>query len=165
MIVLAIDPGTRVSGYVIFKKENRQLLVLDFGLLSLPATRELTDRVGDFYTFFKEKIEKFGVSDICLETSFLGKNASTFLKLGYLRGAVYILTSHYKLILHEYSPREVKLAVTGFGGAEKDQVARTILRLFPALAMPSKYDLTDAFAVGLCCVWASPLPPSRASLR
>ena len=155
MVVLGIDPGTRVSGFVIFKRELRQLQVLDFGVLNMSATRPLTDRVGDFFNFFKDKIEKFSVTHIAIETPFLGKNASNFLKLGYLRGAVYILTSQYKLILHEYSPREVKQAVTGFGGADKEQVARMIVKLFPALAMPAKYDLTDAFGVGMCCVWTS----------
>jgi crossover junction endodeoxyribonuclease RuvC len=155
MIVLGIDPGTRISGFVIFKKENRELQLLDFGLLRLPASRELTDRVGDFFTFFQDKIEKFLVTDIAIETPFLGKNASNFLKLGYLRGAVYILTSRYKLTLHEYSPREVKLAVTGFGGADKEQVARMIIKLFPGLPFPSTYDLTDAFGVGMCCIWSS----------
>lgn len=154
MVVLGIDPGTRVSGFVVFKKENRQLSVLDYGILRMPASAELTDRVGEFFSFFKDKIEKFSVSDIALETPFLGKNPSNFLKLGYLRGAVYILTSQYKLILHEYSPREVKLSVTGFGGADKEQVARMVLRLFPGLAMPATYDLTDAFGVGICCIWS-----------
>lgn len=155
MIVLAIDPGTRISGFVVFKKHERQLQVLDYGMLTLAASDPLTDRVAAFYVFFKEKIEKFSVSDIATETPFLGKNAATFLKMGYLRGAIYILVSHNKLALHEYSPREVKLAVTGYGGAEKDQVARMILRLFPGLVMPAKYDLTDAFGVGMCCINAN----------
>ncbi len=155
MVVLGIDPGTRVSGFVIFKKENRQVSVLDYGTLSMPASQELTDRVAEFFSFFKDKIEKFSVSDIAIETPFLGKNASNYLKLGYLRGAVYILTSQYKLVLHEYSPREVKLSVTGFGGADKEQVARMVLRLFPGFVMPAKYDLTDAFGVGICCVWTA----------
>lgn len=154
MVVLGIDPGTRVSGFVIFKKQDRQLLLLDFGTLNMPASQELPDRVAEFFSFFKQKIEKFSVSDIAIETPFLGKNASNYLKLGYLRGAVYILTSQHKLVLHEYSPREVKLSVTGFGGADKEQVARMIIRLFPGLAMPAKYDLTDAFGVGICCVWS-----------
>lgn len=152
MVVLGIDPGTRISGYVIFKKENRQLQLLDYGMLQLPATRELTDRVADFYTFFKDKIEKFQVTHIAIETPFMGKNALNYLKLGYLRGAVYILTSQHKLILHEYTPREVKLSVTGFGGAEKEQVARVITRMFPIISSSCKFDLTDAFGVGLCAL-------------
>ena len=152
MIVLGIDPGTRVSGYVIFKKEVRQLFVLDYGVLALKASDNLTDRVASFFSFFKDKVETFCVSDISIETPFLGKNAANYLKLGYLRGAIYILVSQYKLGLHEYSPREVKLSVTGFGGADKEQVARMIMRLFPGLTMPAQYDLTDAFGVGFCCI-------------
>jgi crossover junction endodeoxyribonuclease RuvC len=154
MIVLGIDPGTRISGFVIFKKDTRSLMLLDYGLLRMPASTDLTDRVAQFFSFFKDKIERFSVSDIALETPFLGKNPSNFLKLGYLRGAVYILTSQYKLVLHEYSPREVKLGVTGYGAADKEQVARMIMRLFPGLAFPREYDLTDAFGVAICCIWS-----------
>ena len=155
MVVLGIDPATRVSGYVIFKKEDRRLFVLDYGTLSLPATASLPDRVASFYTFFQEKITTFGVTHLAVETPFLGKNASNFLKLGYLRGAAYILVSQHKLVLHEVSPREVKLAVTGYGAADKEQVARVIVRLFPGLVMPKTYDMTDAFGVGMCCVWSA----------
>ena len=55
--------------------------------------------------------------------------------------------------MYEFSPREVKLAVTGFGGADKDQVATIIKRLFPTLLAPEKMDVTDALAVTLCCLW------------
>ncbi len=154
MVVLGIDPGTRVAGYVIFKKEGGRVQVLDYGLLKMPATTPLPDRVHHFFTFFDEKITTFSVTAFALETPFLGKNASNFLKLGYMRGALYILASQHRLALYEYAPTEIKRAVTGFGGADKDQVARVVHRLFPGLAASESYDLTDAFGIGLCAVWA-----------
>ena len=93
------------------------------------------------------------MTTVALETPFLGKNAQNFLKLGYLRGIIYLLVATYNLALQEFSPREVKMSVTGFGGADKEQVARIILRLFPALSVPDKADVTDALAVTLCCLW------------
>lgn len=83
----------------------------------------------------------------------MGKNAQNFLKLGYLRGIVYLLSDLHEINLHEYSPREVKQAVTGFGGASKEQVARILLQLFPGLQKPKREDVTDALAVGLCGLW------------
>ena len=154
MVVLGIDPGTRVSGFVIFKKEARLLVLADYGVLKLGTSDNLPDRVAHFFQFFNDKIKQFSVTDIAIETPFLGKNASNFLKLGYLRGAVYILVSQHRLILHEFSPSEVKRAVTGFGGAQKEQVARMVCRLFPDVAFTRQYDMTDAFGVGLCCAWA-----------
>ena len=80
MIILGIDPGTRFAGYVIFKKDQRQLQLLDYGVLTLAATKPLPDRVAEFYDFFKNKIEIFNVSDIAFETPFVGEKCSKFFK-------------------------------------------------------------------------------------
>lgn len=156
MVILGIDPGFKVTGYGILKTEGKKAMLIDCGFLKLPAAQHLSVRTGLFYTFFQEKIQAFNVTDLGLETPFLGKNAQNFLKLGYLRGILYLLADQHKLQLHEFSPRQVKQAVTGFGGADKEQVSRAILRFFPALAVPEKADVTDALAVTLCCLWANP---------
>jgi crossover junction endodeoxyribonuclease RuvC len=90
---------------------------------------------------------------LAIETPFLGKNTQTFLKLGYLRGVLYLLADTHKLVLHEYSPTQVKVSVTGYGGASKEQVSRLVSRLLPAMKAPEKYDVTDALAIALCGVW------------
>ena len=153
MILLGIDPGFRITGFGLVKKEGSKVFLLDYGDLRMPPSKSLAIRVGMFHDFFSEKIEKWHVSDLALETPFLGKNAQNFLKLGYLRGILYLLSAHNALMLHEFSPREVKQSVTGYGGASKDQVARIILQLFPRITVPDKHDVTDALAVTLCGVW------------
>ena len=153
MVILGIDPGFSFTGFGILKQDQNKVFLLDYGYLKLPSTKSLSVRIGIFYAFFNEKIEKWNVSDLALETPFLGKNAQTFLKLGYLRGILYLLADNYNLQLHEFSPREVKQAVTGFGGAQKDQVARVVLQLFPQLQAPKKSDVTDELAVTLCGLW------------
>ncbi|MBA3953789.1 crossover junction endodeoxyribonuclease RuvC [Candidatus Dependentiae bacterium] len=157
MVVLGIDPGFTSTGFGILKKEGGKAFLLDYGCLNLPSCKPLDARIALFYDFFVQKIETWQVTHIALETPFLGKNAQTFLKLGYLRGILYLLASKYTLSLHEFAPREVKLSVTGFGAAQKEQVARVILRLFPTMSMPSKLDVTDALAVTLCGVWKASL--------
>jgi crossover junction endodeoxyribonuclease RuvC len=107
-----------------------------------------------FHKALQEKIERFKISSLALETPFLGKNAQNFLKLGYLRGILYLLADTYKLELHEFTPMQVKQSVTGYGGAGKDQVARVLHSLFPALKISDKYDATDALAVALSGLWA-----------
>lgn len=153
MIILGIDPGFSVTGFGILKKEAGRTHLLDYGALKMSSTDSLAVRIGIFHDFMENKIKAHGVTHLALETPFLGKNAQNFLKLGYLRGVIYLLSDRYKLPMAEFSPREVKLALTGFGGAEKDQVARVVLRLFPGLAMPGKLDITDALAVTLCGIW------------
>ncbi len=153
MRILAVDPGFCFAGYAILEKKEQSILLHECGFLKLNPKYLLTKRTGQFYTFFKEKIVNGSITDIALETSFLGKNAQNFLKLGYLRGILYLLVDQHNLNIHEFSPREIKQSVTGFGGASKDQVARVVLQLFPTLRHQEKQDVTDALAVGLCSIW------------
>lgn len=155
MVILGIDPGFQYAGFGILKKEGRQALLLDYGCLTMSSSDSISHRIGRFHDFFEEKIIMHGVTIIALETPFLGKNTQSFLKLGYLRGILYLLAHKHKTVLHEFAPREVKQSVTGFGGATKDQVARVILQLFPGMEVPKKEDVTDALAVTLCGLWAS----------
>ena len=154
MVILGVDPGFKYAGFGILKKEGRQALLLDYGHLTMSSSDSISDRVGQFHCFFEEKIIMHGVTVISLETPFLGKNAQNFLKLGYLRGILYLLAHKHKTALQEFAPTEVKQSVTGFGGATKDQVARVVLQLFPGMEMPKKEDVTDALAVTLCGLWA-----------
>ena len=158
MIILGIDPGFRITGFCIaIKKAQGGIQILDYGYLKMNPSKSLAERIGVFYTFFSEKIKQWGVTNLALETPFLGKNAQNFLKLGYLRGILYLLSNQYMLTLHEFSPCEVKQSITGFGGASKEQVARVVLQLFPRLIAPDKEDVTDAIAVTLCGLWRSPV--------
>lgn len=159
MVILGIDPGFQFAGFGVIKKDSsNKVYLLDHGYLKMRSTQTLVERVGIFYDFFDQKIKTHGVTDIALETSFLGKNAQNFLKLGYLRGILYLLAHQHGLIIHEFAPREVKQAVTGWGGADKEQVARVILQLFPRMAPPDKADVTDALAVTLCGLWRGKSP-------
>lgn len=160
MVILGIDPGFRFAGYGILKKEAHKSYLLDYGLLKLPQSEHLSKRLGMFHTFFDQKIVQWQITDLALETPFLGKNAQNFLKLGYLRGALYLLADRHTLELHEFSPRQIKQAITGFGGADKDQVARVVMQLFPGMKQPEKEDVTDALAVTLCGLWHTKRMPS-----
>lgn len=163
MIILGIDPGFRAAGYAILKKEGGRILLLDYGCLKQSSDTSVLERLGLFFSFFEEKISAWHVNAISLETPFLGKNAQNFLKLGYLRGALYLLAYKYKLTLQEFTPTQVKLSITGFGGAQKDQVAHVILKLFPKIdhKKTSQNDVTDALAVSLCGIWQ----PQKVILR
>lgn len=153
MVILGIDPGFTVTGYSILQKNKNAVIMLDHGFLKLPATQPLEIRIGIFYNFLHEKIKHHGVTAISLETPFLGKNAQTFLKLGYLRGILYLLAQQNKLSLLEFAPREVKQTITGYGAADKEQVAKVLSMLFPAIPKPLKADVTDAIAISLCGLW------------
>ena len=156
MIVMGIDPGFSITGFGILKKEGNRAFLLDYGFLKMSSQQSLPERVTLFHNFVSDKCLSHTVTHIAIETPFLGKNAQNFLKLGYLRGIIYLISHQKCLQLHEFSPREVKAALTGFGGADKEQVARVIYTLFPALKTQAKADVTDALAVTLCGFWHRP---------
>lgn len=153
MRVLGIDPGFSFTGYAVVVKEVNRTMLLDFGYLKLPQSKSLQERVALFHDALEQKIINLKITDLSIETPFLGKNAQNFLKLGYLRGILYLLAYKYNLILHEFAPTQVKQSLTGFGGASKEQVARVLFQLFPTLAKLDKYDATDALAISLCGLW------------
>ncbi len=155
-IILGIDPGFSFTGYGVLKVSQGKTALLDCGYLRLPPQKHLSERVGIFHQFFTKKIEQYKPTGIALETSFLGKNAQTFLKLGYLRGILYLLANNHQMSIQEFAPREVKSMLTGFGGASKEQVARMVFMLFPQLQQlkeSERNDLTDAVAITLCGLW------------
>lgn len=158
LIILGIDPGFHITGFAVLKHESQKSFLLDYGYLQMSSKKHLAERVGEFYNFFNEKIKNLAVTQLTLETSFLGKNAQTFLKLGYLRGILYLLANQNNLSIYEFSPREIKLSVVGFGGATKEQVACMVFRFFPGLSKMNKIaknDVTDALAICMCGFWRS----------
>lgn len=154
MIFLGVDPGFQYAGFGVVMKNGSRVTLLDCGFLQMSPNKSLPERVEIFYNFFKDLVIKYQVNVIVLETPFLGKNAQNFLKLGYLRGILYLIASQNRLKIMEFTPTQVKLGVTGYGGANKEQVARVIGKLFPKLAILEKMDITDAVAVALCGVWS-----------
>lgn len=152
-VIMGIDPGLGITGFGIAHSLPNRIELRDYGYLKLPSQAPLAQRIHQFYDFFQLKIQQHQVTDLVIETPFLGRNAQVFLKLGYLRGVLQLLSAQHNLQLYEFPPRQIKLAVTGFGGASKEQVARAVLRLLPGLTVQSKLDVTDALAITLCGVW------------
>jgi crossover junction endodeoxyribonuclease RuvC len=157
-IVLGVDPGSVITGYGIIQREGRASLLLDCGYLQMSSSKHIAERVHTFYTFFEQKIVQHHITDLALETPFCGVNPQSFLKLGYLRGVLYLLAQQHNMQLHEFSPSEVKQTVTGYGKASKEQVERMIMQLFPKLPIQKKKDVTDALAVMLCGLWQQQRP-------
>jgi len=150
MKILAIDPGTRFAGYAVMAKNGRSIQLSDYGLLKIKTTNGWAHRVGVFYDLFKEKIKEHSITDICFETAFMYKNAATFMKLGYMRGIIYLLAHEFKLQIHEYTPTTIKQAVCARGNATKEQVASMVYKYFPKLKRPLKDDVTDSIGCGIC---------------
>lgn len=153
MTILGIDPGTRKAGWSILRLDARGVHLIAIDTLKLPSTEPLAARVGIFGEFVRSLIVEHGITIIALETAFVAKNPQTFVKLGYLRGVLCYLAHTHSLTIEEFAPMQVKQAITGWGAAPKEQVARVVHQLFPHLP-PQRYeDSTDALAVALAGLW------------
>lgn len=156
MIICGIDPGIRITGFAIARVSGGKTSIFDYGYLPLDSKTSVAERVHAFHNFFAEKIATHGITHIALETPFMGKNPQSFVKLGYLRGIIYLLTQQRGITLHELAPRQIKQAVTGYGNASKEQVALMMAHMFPTLKdlkKTVKQDVTDALAICMSGIW------------
>lgn len=160
MIVLGVDPGTLFVGFCVLIDEGRPHTmpkILESGVITLKRTALLQTRLGLIYDSLRDIIERHEVDLIALETSFLGKNPQVYLKLGYVRGLLYLLSHNFSCDLKEFAPSEVKKAVVGVGSSSKEDVAFALCKIFPCLRNAVKVglrtDVTDALAVGVTGLW------------
>ncbi len=153
MVCLGIDPGLVTCGFGIVENKLGKVVLLDYGAVRMSSKQTVPERISFLFSIFETKIQQFSVTDLSLETPFLGKNAQAFVKLGYVRGILYLLSHRYNLRLHELSPREVKLALTGYGAADKQQLSWVVSRLLPGFNATGPMDVSDALSLALCGLW------------
>ncbi|MBP5248265.1 MAG: crossover junction endodeoxyribonuclease RuvC [Fibrobacter sp.] len=149
MIILGVDPGSRTTGYAFLeKKSDETIRVLEYGTVSAKSTEELPDRLVKIVTELEELVEHYKPQALSMEGVFFSKNVHSSLVLGHIRGAILVMCRRRGMEFFEYSPRSVKLAVTGDGGASKEKVALLVrTRLGMKQSDDVKLDATDALAI------------------
>lgn len=147
MIVLGIDPGSQRCGYGVVEREGRSLRVVESGVL-VPGKLGLAVRLGRILAGLDEVIARTRPGEVAVEAVFSGASPRSALVLGQARGVALAVAARAGLPIHEYSPAEVKLAFTGNGRADKDQMLRTARLLLGAV--PELSDEADALALAVC---------------
>ena len=145
-LVLGIDPGNYKTGYSFLYKENNNISLIKYGVLKPPKTKP--DNLKYIFTELENLISEYKPVEVALESSFYGKNPQTLIRLGEIRGVILLLTSMYNLPIFEYTPQQVKNAITGYGWAKKEDVYSMVQRFFKV--SPETYDETDAIAIAFC---------------
>lgn len=157
MLVLGIDPGSRVAGYGLVEEKNGSLTAVAYGVVKPPATRDAGPRLKYLFEEFSRIVEKYRPDEFAVETVFFAKNASSALLLGQAKAAACLPGLLADVPLREYSALEVKKAVVGNGRAEKSQVAEMVKRLLALTETPKPHDITDSLAIAICHIHSSPL--------
>jgi crossover junction endodeoxyribonuclease RuvC len=150
MIILGIDPGTRITGYGIIRYTNNNFVRIASGLITLPAEKTIPERLEIIYRDLSKLFKRYKPDEFAIETAFYGKNVQSAMKIGYARGVSILCSLHNKVPASEYSPREVKKSVVGKGAASKEQVSFMIKTLLNIKSEKMKVDESDALAIALC---------------
>jgi crossover junction endodeoxyribonuclease RuvC len=153
MTILGIDPGTRITGVGILEivqSSKKEIRVLFSEAILLNPDDTMPLRLKNIFETLTSLIKKYKPNEIAIETMFYGKNAQSAMKLGHARGVAMLSAVLNNIPVAEYSPREVKKSVVGYGNASKEQVQAMVKRLLKLKSTPRHYDVTDALAVALC---------------
>ena len=160
MIVLGIDPGTAVTGYgVVANNGGGAFSLVECGVIRTSPRQSLAVRIRDIFDGLNVLLDRHDPDTVCVESVFQGKNVRSALTLGHARGAVLLAAALRDKRIAEYSPREIKKAVVGHGGATKEQVAFMVQRQLRLKSAPAPADAADGVATALSyCLMGSLVP-------
>ena len=150
MIVLGIDPGTALTGYGLVERTGSELRAIDYGCLETLPTHALPERLLEIHNGVIDLIDTHNPRFLGVERLFFNRNVRTAFAVGQARGVVLLAAAERGIPVFEYGPHEVKLAVTGYGRAGKDQVQRMVQLMLGMPAFPKPDDAADALAVAIC---------------
>jgi crossover junction endodeoxyribonuclease RuvC len=165
MIVLGIDPGLALTGWAIIDAKSRnEITPLNYGCLITKPSQTLFERLQIINSQLQKIIDKYRPKNVAIEELFFLKEAKTVASVGQARGAIVLTIALNKIELFEYNPRSVKIALTGYGSADKQQMQRMVKTLLHLKEIPKPDDAADALAIALCHInqqgykLISPLP-------
>jgi crossover junction endodeoxyribonuclease RuvC len=150
MRVLGIDCGSRVTGYGVIDSDGADCVFVRCGAIRSKPSDPLSARLKCIYSGIVQVIRDVEPEAAAFESLFYATNVQSALKLGHVRGVSMFAAAESNLPVFEYSPLEVKSAVTGYGRAEKPQVQQMVRALLRLNAPPEPYDASDALAVAIC---------------
>jgi crossover junction endodeoxyribonuclease RuvC len=158
MLTIGIDPGTAITGYGIVREEaNGSLTVVDFGAITTSPRESIPDRLMQLHKNLKELVELHHPESGAVEKLFFARNVKTALTVGQARGVAMLALAEAGVSIAEYTPKEVKQAVVGYGGADKFQVQKMVQSILGLGDLPQPDDAADALAVAICHVHSARL--------
>ena len=149
-IILGIDPGTTIMGFGLIKVMDDQLKMIQLHELILKKYDDHYLKLEKIFNRTIEIIEEYYPDEIAIEAPFYGKNVQSMLKLGRAQGVAMAAGLSRQIPITEYSPKKIKMAITGNGNASKEQVAKMLQQLLSIKELPKNLDATDGLAAAVC---------------
>ena len=150
MIILGFDPGTATTGFGIIESVNDVLKPIDVGVILTPADMPIEERLLSIYTDVNTLLDKYNPDTVATERLFFDRNVTNALSVGRAIGVILLAVAQRELPWMEYTPMQVKTSVTGYGGADKNQIQQMVVRLLGLAEVPKPDDAADALAIAIC---------------
>jgi crossover junction endodeoxyribonuclease RuvC len=150
MRVLGIDCGSRSTGFGIIESDDEEHRVITFGVIQFPAADAFSQRLLKIHTEIRNLIVTHSPSATAIEDQFYLSNFKSVMKLGQVKGVAILSAAGAGIPVFEYSPMQVKSAVTGYGRAEKNQVQVMVKNILKLADLPRPDDAADALALAIC---------------
>lgn len=147
-IILGIDPGSRITGFGVIEEAGKKCQYITSGCIRIKS-ETVAERLREIYDGINSIIEQFQPTEAAIEQIFMFHSADSALKLGQARGVAIVSMANHNLTVAEYSARQVKQAVVGYGAADKTQVQQMVKTLLNLSKSPQA-DAADALAIALC---------------
>ena len=149
-IILGVDPGTIVMGFALIEVSKNKIEVLEIGVIKLDKFADHADRLKKIFDSLIEIIEKYKPDELAIEAPFFGKNVQSMLKLGRAQGVAIAAALSRQIPMTEYSPKKIKMSITGNGNASKEQVAEMLKQTLEFNIGKYPFDATDALGAAVC---------------
>jgi|SRR2546430_7368366 len=148
--VLGLDPGTATTGFGLVEESDNSLKAVEYGVILTPANLPMPQRLRLIFLRVSELLERFRPEAVSVEKLFFNRNVTTALSVGQARGVALLAAANTDLPVFEYTPLEVKQAISGFGRASKDQVQQMVRLILQLEQIPKPDDAADALAIAIC---------------
>ncbi|MGM9522118.1 MAG: crossover junction endodeoxyribonuclease RuvC [Oscillospiraceae bacterium] len=149
-VILGIDPGIATVGFGAIRTEGSSVKLLGCGAITTPAGQNLSLRLSQIYHDMLELIDTFKPEAIAIEELFFNTNITTGISVAHGRGVILLAGQEKKVPMFEYTPLQVKQAITGYGRADKKQMMEMVRRLLNLKSAAKPDDASDALALAIC---------------
>jgi len=151
MLILGIDPGTALIGLGLIEYRNKKVFLRDYGCLKTDSRASTAERLADLFGQLDKAIKKYQPDLVAVEDIFFFKNLKTAVKVSQARGVILLAAARRKIKIKEFTPLQVKQALTGYGRAQKNQIQQMVKAIFCLDEIPQPDDAADALAIAVCC--------------
>ena len=149
MIVLGIDPGYALMGWGVVEAEGSRMKLVNYGCIETKAGVPMQNRLRTLQLGIRDLLNIYKPDDVAFEELFFARNVTTALMVGAARGAAIIAAAEYTNNLYEYTPMQIKQAITGYGKADKKQIQQMVKLLLKLDEIPKPDDAADAIACAI----------------